>query len=60
MDLTEIPLEKLRDFSEVFDEDVTKLYSWEQAISSRTVKGGTGWESVRAQIEEAEKIIGKT
>jgi argininosuccinate lyase len=57
MELTEIPLEKLRDFSEVFDEDVTKLYSWEQAISSRTVKGGTGWESVKAQIEDAVKII---
>jgi len=57
MDLTEIPLEKLRDFSELFDEDVANLYSWEQAISSRTVKGGTGWESVKSQIDEAIRII---
>jgi len=60
MNLTEIPLEKLRDFSELFDEDVAALYSWEQAVASRTVKGGTGWESVKAQIEEAVKIIDKT
>ncbi len=56
--LTEISLDKLKEFSEMFDEDVIKLYSWEQAISYRTVKGGTGWESVKVQIEVAREILG--
>lgn len=56
--LTEIPLEKLKEFSSTFGEDVTKLYAWDQAISYRTVKGGTGWESVKAQIEVAKEMLG--
>jgi len=55
--LTEVPLAKLREFSEMFGDDVTKLYSWEQAVNSRAVKGGTGRESVIAQIEAAERIL---
>jgi len=55
--LTDIPLEKLKEFSDMFDSGVTKLYSWEQAVNSRSVKGGTSLESVKAQIGAAEKIL---
>ncbi|MDR0330792.1 MAG: argininosuccinate lyase [Chitinispirillales bacterium] len=55
--LTDVPLEKLREFSEMFGDDVSTLYSWEQAVNARTIAGGTGTDSVRAQIEMAEKLL---
>jgi argininosuccinate lyase len=55
--LTEVPLDKLREFSEMFGEDITQLYSWERAVNARTVVGGTGRESVMAQIEAAERAL---
>ncbi|MDR0305304.1 MAG: argininosuccinate lyase [Chitinispirillales bacterium] len=59
IELTKIPLKKLRDFSDLFGEDVMLLYSWEQAIANRTVKGGTGWESVKDQIDRAAALMQK-
>jgi len=55
--ITEVPIEKLKEFSDVFESDVTKLYSWEQAVNARSVKGGTSLESVKEQIGAAEKIL---
>jgi len=55
--LTEVPLEKLKEFSDMFDSGVAKLYSWEQAVNARSVKGGTSLESVKAQIGAAENIL---
>jgi 8-oxo-dGTP pyrophosphatase MutT (NUDIX family) len=55
--LTDIPVKKLKEFSDMFGDDVTQLYSWEQAVNARSVKGGTSLESVNAQIGAAEKII---
>ena len=57
--LTEVPLDKLREFSDMFGDDITTLYSWERAVNARTVVGGTGRESVMAQIEAAEKALDK-
>ncbi|MDG5816031.1 argininosuccinate lyase [Chitinispirillales bacterium ANBcel5] len=56
--LIELPVEKLKEYSDLFGEDVEKLYSWKDAISYRTVKGGTGWDSVKEQIETGKKILG--
>jgi len=55
--LTDVPVEKLREFSDMFGDDVLKLYSWEQAVNARAVTGGTSLESVGAQIRAAENII---
>jgi argininosuccinate lyase len=56
--LTDVSIGKLREFSEMFGDDVTDLYSWEKAVNSRTVKGGTSLSSVEAQIAAAERILG--
>ncbi|KMQ52667.1 Argininosuccinate lyase [Chitinispirillum alkaliphilum] len=55
--LSELSVEELKKHTDLFDEDVKKLFSWEDAISNRTVKGGTGHESVKGQIEYAKKIL---
>jgi len=55
--LTDVPVGKLKEFSEIFGDDVTQLYSWEQAVNARTVKGGTSPLSVKMQIVEADRII---
>jgi argininosuccinate lyase len=57
--LTEVPLNKLREFSNLFGDDIAQLYSWDKAVASRAVKGGAGPDSVKAQIEAAEKAIKK-
>jgi argininosuccinate lyase len=57
--LTEVSLSKLREFSDMFDEDVAQLYSWERSVDSRTVAGGAGSQSVRSQIEAAERAVNK-
>ncbi len=50
--LEELTLEELRTFSEAFDEDVFKALEHETAVSRRNAPGGTGPESVSAQIAE--------
>jgi len=55
--LTDVPIGKLKEFSEMFEEDVIDLYSWERAVNFRAVKGGTSLSSVEAQIIAAEKIL---
>jgi argininosuccinate lyase len=52
--LTDVSIDKLKEFSEMFGDDVTELYSWERAVNGRAVKGGTSLESVEAQIAAAE------
>ncbi|MCL2182662.1 MAG: argininosuccinate lyase [Chitinispirillia bacterium] len=55
--LTDVPVCKLKEFSEIFGDDVKQLYSWEQAVSARTVAGGTSPLSVKMQIAEADRIL---
>ncbi|MDR2693964.1 MAG: argininosuccinate lyase [Chitinispirillales bacterium] len=55
--LTDVSINKLREFSEMFGDDVTDLYSWERAVNGRAVKGGTSLESVEAQIAGAEGVL---
>jgi len=57
VELTDVPVYKLKEFSEIFGNDVTELYSWEQAVNGRSVKGGTSLSSVEDQIAAAEKIL---
>jgi argininosuccinate lyase len=55
--LTSVSIGKLKEFSDMFGDDVTELYSWDRAVNSRAVKGGTSLPSVEAQIVMAEKIL---
>jgi argininosuccinate lyase len=52
-------MEELKGFSELFGPEVTAVFKWENAIAHRSVSGGTGMESVKAQIAYAKKLIGK-
>ncbi len=49
---------KLREFCELFGDDTEKLFSWEEAVASRKIIGGTSPRSVMDQITKARKIAG--
>lgn len=55
--LDTIPLEKLREFSDIIAADVTAIFSYEAALAHRDLPGGTGPKSVAAQIEKAKIIL---
>jgi len=55
--LDDLPLETLKDFSPLFDEDVYNEISLETCVSKRISAGGTGPESVAAQIAFIEEFI---
>ncbi len=57
IELTALSIETLRGFSDLFDESVTALFSWEGAVDGRSVQGGTGTASVLSQIEKAKKLL---
>ena len=59
IDLIKIPIARLKEFSDLFGSDVADVLKWNSAIKHRNVAGGTGRDSVKAQMEEAEKMIGK-
>jgi len=51
----------LREFSQVFDEDVKEVWDFRAAVERRGALGGTSPESVRAQIEQLrQRISGST
>ncbi len=57
--LQTLTVEELKGFSELFKTDVMAVFKWENAIAHRNVSGGTGMESVKAQISAAKKLVGK-
>jgi len=54
-----IPLNVLKKYSDLIDNDVRKIFTWENAIKHRSIYGGTSRESVLKQIKEAEIMIEK-
>ncbi|CCO24677.1 argininosuccinate lyase [Maridesulfovibrio hydrothermalis] len=50
--LEDMSLEELKSFSDKIDEDVFEVLSYEAAVKRRVSPGGTGPESVKAQIAE--------
>ena len=52
-----MPLEKYREYSELFEEDLFVEISLETCVSKRISAGGTGPDSVEKQIEYVEKFI---
>ncbi|MBQ7936151.1 MAG: argininosuccinate lyase [Clostridia bacterium] len=55
--LDAIPLAELKEFSPLFDEDVYNEISLETCVSKRISAGGTGPESVQAQIKFVEGYL---
>jgi argininosuccinate lyase len=57
LDFQKLTVETLKSFSLLFENDVTRVLQWEEALKHRDIKGGTGKRSVEEQIELAEKLI---
>jgi argininosuccinate lyase len=55
--INDIPLEKLKEFSPVFEEDIYGYLDFAGAIERRNLAGGTGTKSVKEQIKKAEQIL---
>jgi len=55
--LDDLPLEEYKSFSEVFDTDLYDAISLETCVSTRISQGGTGPDSVKAQIEFVESFL---
>ena len=56
-DLERLPLEKYREVSDVFAEDVYRAISLETCVSERKVLGGPSVESTGAQIEMVKAFL---
>ena len=57
--LEELPLELLKTYSDIFEEDVYEAISLEKCVNERTSEGGPSPESVLKQINQAKKILSK-
>ncbi|MBQ8600221.1 MAG: argininosuccinate lyase [Clostridia bacterium] len=55
--LDDLPLADLKEFSPLFEEDVYTEISLETCVSKRISAGGTGPDSVKAQIEFVESFL---
>ena len=55
--LDKVPLNKLKEFSSLFDEDIYDYLDFEKAVERRNLMGGTGKKSVKGQIKKATGII---
>lgn len=56
--LEDLPLEKLREFSPLFEKDVFKALSLSSSINSRRAPGGTSRSNVLRTIRKAKKELG--
>lgn len=59
MDLSEMPLETLKSFSDRIDEDVYQVLTLEGSVSARNHLGGTAPEQVKKQIERAKAMLAR-
>jgi argininosuccinate lyase len=53
--LSQIPLEKLRELSDLFDGDVMAVFDFDAAVARRIAPGGTAPDAVKAQIAAAKQ-----
>jgi argininosuccinate lyase len=57
--LSEVPLEAMQEFSDLFDEDVARVFDFEQSMSKRRARGGTAPNAVLDQISLAKIVVSK-
>ena len=55
--LDDLPLDEYKSFSEVFGEDLYHAISLETCVNTRISQGGTGPDSVKAQIDFIEEFL---
>ncbi len=55
--MSEIPLEKFTEISDLFDEDVYEVFNFAQSVQQRSVDGGTAPSAVKRQIELAKSML---
>lgn len=55
--LVSLTVQQLKQFSDLFEDDVTRLFSWEGAIAGRDVAGGTSGRNVEIQLSKARKLL---
>eukprot|EP00755_Sulcionema_specki_P013202 Sspe_Gene.53335::Locus_29506_Transcript_1_1_Confidence_1.000_Length_2233::g.53335::m.53335/K01755/argH, ASL; argininosuccinate lyase len=55
--IKDIPLKELQQLTPVFAADVSKVWSFEQSVERRTVKGGTARSAVLEQIAELRRLL---
>ena len=55
--LETLPLESYREYSELFGEDLYNEISLETCVSKRISAGGTGAESVKVQLDYADRML---
>lgn len=55
--LEDVPLEKYRQFCDMFDSDLYDEISLETCVAKRISAGGTGYESVNRQIEDIKEFL---
>lgn len=58
-DLEEITLDKYKEYSDVFEEDLYNAINLEQCVNKRKVYGGTAPEAVKIQIKDLKDKISK-
>jgi len=55
--LSQIPLQKLKEISPLFAEDVREIFDWKASVHRRNVSGGTGLEAVKRQLQAAQRQL---
>lgn len=55
--ISDLTLDELKEFSDVFEEDVYENVSLEACVSKRTLPGGPARESVLAHIHSLEEFL---
>lgn len=55
--LNELKLENLKEFSNLFEDDIFGYFDWKQALKNRDVYGGTGPVSIKRQLKQAKEFL---
>ncbi|EMP70198.1 argininosuccinate lyase, partial [Streptococcus sobrinus DSM 20742 = ATCC 33478] len=55
--LQDVPLERYQEISDLIEEDIYTTLQSKTAVQRRNSLGGTGFDQVRWQIEEAKKNL---
>lgn len=58
-DLTKVPLSKLKDISQLFEQDVADLWNYKKSISQYSCYGGTATSAVKTQITNLRSFLQK-
>jgi len=57
VEFNSLKMAKLKEFSNLFEEDIFAYFDWEQALKNRDVYGGTGPTSIERQLKQAKEFL---